>query len=166
MASPSAAGPLDVQVLAALQEFCAQRYEASGARGFGIDEAAFVELLADVASQSSRTASEVEVRGFPTSLHVEELVLARACVNGSEFAWETFLLRYRVTLYESAYKIARETTAATWQIRSTLSSTALTRRARNAPSFVITRTRLTARLAADGCGAGVYQSLSQRQARH
>ena len=28
MASPSAAGPLDAQVFAALREFCAQKYES------------------------------------------------------------------------------------------------------------------------------------------
>jgi RNA polymerase sigma-70 factor (ECF subfamily) len=46
------------------------------------------------------------------SLHLEELVLARACARGDEHAWEVFLTRYRATLYESAYKIAGEDTAA------------------------------------------------------
>lgn len=108
MASPSAAGPLDAQVFAALQEFCAQKYEASGANKFGIDEVGFAEILAELAGQRDRTASEAELRSFLASLHLEELVLARACVNGSESAWQTFLLRYRAALYESAYKIARE----------------------------------------------------------
>lgn len=112
MASPSGASSLDLQALAALREFCAQRYKASGARHFGIDETAFVEMLAEVSRQANRTSSEVEVRSFLISLHLEELVLTRACANGSELAWETFLSRYRATLYESAYKIAREQTTA------------------------------------------------------
>ena len=40
------------------------------------------------------------------------MVLARACVAGNDRAWEIFLTRYRATLYESAYKIAREESAA------------------------------------------------------
>ena len=40
------------------------------------------------------------------------LVLARACAAGNDRAWEIFLNRYRATLYESAYKIAKEESAA------------------------------------------------------
>jgi RNA polymerase sigma-70 factor (ECF subfamily) len=112
MASASAASPLDAQIAAALREFCAQRYEASGARKFGIDEAELAGILADVGAQCKLTGTAVELRNFLASLHLEDLVLARACMNGNESAWETFLLRYRVTLYESAYKMAREECAA------------------------------------------------------
>jgi len=108
MAFASAAGPLDAQVSAALTEFCAQQYEASGAAKFGVDEAELTGILAEVASQSNHTATATDLRTFLASLHLEELVLARACVNGCESAWESFLLRYRVTLYESAYKIAQQ----------------------------------------------------------
>ena len=45
-------------------------------------------------------------RRFLESLRIDELALARACAAGNERAWETFLTRYRNTLYESAYKIA------------------------------------------------------------
>jgi len=38
--------------------------------------------------------------------------LARACAFGNEHAWETFLLRYREKLYDTALHIARETSAA------------------------------------------------------
>jgi RNA polymerase sigma-70 factor (ECF subfamily) len=40
------------------------------------------------------------------------LVLARACAAGDNRAGEVFLNRYRATLYESAYKIAKEESAA------------------------------------------------------
>ena len=112
MASAPAAGQLDAQVSAALWEFCAQQYEASRARQFGIDEAGLAGILAEVAGQCNRTATAADLRSLLASLHLEELILARACVNGSESAWEIFLLRYRRTLYESAYKIARTENAA------------------------------------------------------
>ncbi len=52
------------------------------------------------------------MRAVLASLHLEELVLARACMAGHETAWEIFLSRYRGTMYESAYKIAREESTA------------------------------------------------------
>jgi RNA polymerase sigma-70 factor (ECF subfamily) len=108
MASASAAGALDAQVSAALREFCAQQYEASGAGKFGIDQTELAVILAEVANQSNRATTATDLRAFLASLHLEELVLARGCVRGSESAWEMFLVRYRSTLYESAYKVASE----------------------------------------------------------
>ena len=49
-----------------------------------------------------------DLQGFLTSLRLEELVLARACMAGSDTAWEIFLTRYRGPLYEAAYKIAHD----------------------------------------------------------
>jgi RNA polymerase sigma-70 factor (ECF subfamily) len=43
---------------------------------------------------------------------MEELVLARACAEGNERAWETFMARYRERLYEIGLQIAREESAA------------------------------------------------------
>ena len=112
MASASAAGPFDPLVSGALREFCTRQYPASGAKKFGIDEAGLAEILADVAARCNRTATATDLLSFVTSLHLEDLVLARACMNGHESAWEIFLIRYRATLYESAHKIAREDSAA------------------------------------------------------
>ena len=111
MTSASAVGSLDAQVSAALREFCARHYEASGAGKFGIDQAGLAAILAEVGSQCNRTHTATDLLTFLDSLHLEDLVLARACMSGSESAWEVFLSRYRVTLYESAYKIAREESA-------------------------------------------------------
>jgi RNA polymerase sigma-70 factor (ECF subfamily) len=111
MASTSAAGPLDAQFSAVLRDFCARQHAASGARSFGIDEAGLAGILAEVCGQCSPKAT-ADLRTFLASLHLEDLVLARACVTGNESAWEIFLLRYRVTLYDSAYKMAREECAA------------------------------------------------------
>jgi RNA polymerase sigma-70 factor (ECF subfamily) len=44
-------------------------------------------------------------------LHVEELVLARACAAGNVAAWEDFMRFYPSRLYETAYQIARDKVA-------------------------------------------------------
>ncbi len=43
---------------------------------------------------------------FLRAVHVEELVLARACAAGDEAAWEKFIVLYRETIYHAAYAIA------------------------------------------------------------
>jgi len=45
---------------------------------------------------------------FVASLHLEELMLARACAAGKTAAWDKFLARYREPLYQAAYAIARQ----------------------------------------------------------
>jgi RNA polymerase sigma-70 factor, ECF subfamily len=97
---------------AAVEEFARQHHASSGAQQLGMDHAAFAGLLTQIALQAGPFDDDAAAMRFLTSLRVEELVLARACANGDERAWETFLIRYRSTLYESAYKIARTETAA------------------------------------------------------
>jgi RNA polymerase sigma-70 factor (ECF subfamily) len=112
MAFAPASAPLDPQVLAIIREFSAQHYEDSGARQFGVASADLAEILAEVVRQWNNAALGTAVRNFLATLRLEELVLARACAAGDNRAWEVFLNRYRVTLYESAYKIAKEESAA------------------------------------------------------
>jgi len=112
MSSVPASGPLGTQVFAVVREFATQQYEASGAARFEIDEAGLAEILASIVSQSDYAAGEPGARAFLASLRLEELVLARACAAGNDRAWEIFLNRYRATLYESAYKIAKEEASA------------------------------------------------------
>jgi RNA polymerase sigma-70 factor, ECF subfamily len=90
---------------AAVLAFAAQHHAVCGAAAFGIDVAALAALLADVLGHRG-TGSETELA--LQTLHLEELVLARACVAGSERAWEVFLTRYREPMYDAAYKIARD----------------------------------------------------------
>jgi RNA polymerase sigma-70 factor len=105
-------GPIEERPSAAVQEFACQRYVPSGAEQFGIDQAALAAVLAQVVSQAGPFGEAgAEIR-FLASLRVDELVLARACADGNERAWEVFLTRYRNTLYESAFKIARTESAA------------------------------------------------------
>ena len=112
MAFAPASAPLDPQVLAIIREFSAQHYEDSGARQFGVASADLAEILAEVVCQWNNAALGTAVRNFLATLRLEELVLARACAAGNDRAWEVFLNRYRATLYESAYKIAKEESAA------------------------------------------------------
>jgi RNA polymerase sigma-70 factor (ECF subfamily) len=112
MASAHAPDHLDPQVLAIVTEFSARHYEAVGAQQFGVSSADLAEILGEVVGQCGNTASEAGVRNFLASLRLDELVLARACAAGDDRAWEVFLTRYRTTLYESAYKIAKEESAA------------------------------------------------------
>ncbi len=111
MASVPASGPLSAQVSAVL-EFATQHYPDTGAEHFDIDQSGLVEILCSVVGQWDGAAEETSVHGFLALLRLDELVLARACAAGNERAWEVFLNRYRATLYESAYKIAREESAA------------------------------------------------------
>ena len=112
MASSPAPSTSNAEPGPAIREFCAQQYRQSGAEQFSLDESALAEILADVVCRSDRVAADRDVAGFLASLHLEELVLARACAAGNDYAWELFLTRYRATFYESAYKIAREESAA------------------------------------------------------
>ena len=107
MASAPVSGPLDAQPSAAVREFVAQHYEASGAQQFGMDQPALATVLTEVVKQRNPSSDDVAERSFLTALRLEELVLARACANGNDRAWEVFLTRYRNTLYETAYKIAK-----------------------------------------------------------
>ena len=114
MASAPVSAPLNPQVVAIIREFSARHYGESGARQFGMSPADLAEVLADVVSQWNRNnaVAEIAVGNFLATLRLEELVLARACAAGDNRAWEVFLNRYRATLYESAYKIAKEESAA------------------------------------------------------
>jgi RNA polymerase sigma-70 factor (ECF subfamily) len=106
MASAHTSRPLDAATHALVREFATRRYTDSGAEQFGISEDRVVEILIGVVRHADCTPV------FLDSLRLDELVLARACAAGNECAWEVFVTRYRVTLYDAAYKIAREESAA------------------------------------------------------
>ena len=88
-------------------------FPASGGQRFGITIAALREFLQQIGSKYlSDTDSPSAARRLFAGLHVEELVLARACAAGNEAAWQDFMLRYREKLYSAAQYIAREDSAA------------------------------------------------------
>ena len=101
-APTSSSGPA---ASAAVQAFAAAHYLESGAAEFGIDVAGLAAMLAEVfAQRGAGSESEASLQ----TLHLEELVLARACVAGHERAWEIFMARYREALYDAAYRIAHD----------------------------------------------------------
>lgn len=101
-APTSSSGPA---ASAAVTAFAAGHYLESRAAEFGIDVAGLAAMLAEVfAQRGAGSESEASLQ----TLHLEELVLARACVAGNERAWEIFMARYREAMYDAAYKIAHD----------------------------------------------------------
>jgi len=94
----------------AVSKTIAQRYEESSAERYGITPESFHNIVAAVVFRYASEAGEQEQLDLVATLHVEELALARACSAGNETAWEVFLTRFRVPLYESAYRIAKDET--------------------------------------------------------
>jgi RNA polymerase sigma-70 factor (ECF subfamily) len=112
MSSIPARGSANTQPRAEVRAFAAAHYEASGAARFGIDQGGLAAMLAELVLQFAVAADEVGLDVFLATLRLDELVLARACMAGNDQAWELFLTRYRNTLYETAYKVAGEESAA------------------------------------------------------
>jgi len=92
----------------AVSKTIAQRYDESSAERYGITPESFHNIVAAVVFRYASEAGEQEQLNLVATLHVEELALARACSAGNETAWEVFLTRFRVPLYESAYRIAKD----------------------------------------------------------
>ena len=91
----------------------AELYRQAGAEKFGLAQGDFAGILQEVvAKYLPPGASPSEVLELLTSLHVEELALARSCARGHEAAWEIFLNRYREKLYTAAHSIAPEDSTA------------------------------------------------------
>jgi RNA polymerase sigma-70 factor, ECF subfamily len=95
---------LENTVLAAI----AHRYGESGAESYGIPPQNFQQIVAAVVIRYTEDANEAERLEVVATLRVGELVLARACTAGNEHAWDVFLARFRASLYETAYRIAKD----------------------------------------------------------
>jgi len=102
-----------VELSAGLDSLLAGIYERSRAEEFGLTRQHFEEVLQEIARKYLPTdAAHSDVRELYASLRAEELALARACAAGNEHAWEVFLTRYRVKLYDIAGYITKESSAA------------------------------------------------------
>ncbi len=97
---------------AELQALASEFHAKCGAGKFNLSCEQLAGILAEVAQKHASAAGPAQLREFCLSLKIEELVLARACANGNERAWETFMTRYRERLYEIGLQIAREESAA------------------------------------------------------
>jgi RNA polymerase sigma-70 factor, ECF subfamily len=85
-----------------IADFCA---EHPNIECFGLN---LPELLTEIVEKSNPE----HIDDFLSALHLDELLLARACAAGNDLAWEKFLTRYRASLYGTAYKIARDESTA------------------------------------------------------
>src|ERR1700744_3263398 len=101
--SPAHAG---VQVLGdAVIEAIGRRYGESGAEEYGVTRDRFRQIVTEVVARYALDAATAEQLQLIASLHVVELVLARACSAGNEVAWEAFLARFRSPLHPAACRI-------------------------------------------------------------
>jgi RNA polymerase sigma-70 factor (ECF subfamily) len=109
---PEASPGVDVGVIGeSVRAAIAKRYGESGGQRFGMTPDHFQEIVAAVVVRYAADAREAEQVTVVATLHVADLTLARACAEGNEAAWETFLARFREPLYETAYRIAKDEAA-------------------------------------------------------
>jgi RNA polymerase sigma-70 factor (ECF subfamily) len=101
-----------VEISEAIASLTASLYERSGAAKVGLAKDRFCAILEEVAVKYlPQTASVHDRQELFSSLKVEDLALAHACAEGSEKAWEVFMLRFREKLYDIAGYIAKESSA-------------------------------------------------------
>lgn len=90
-------------------------YEESQARAWSLSRQAFRAALERSVRRrfADGLPSRRELEEYLETLHVDDLVLASACMEGSEPAWEFFVRTYRPYLRASAGAITRNSTAGT-----------------------------------------------------
>ncbi len=108
MSSAAKTPPEPPALSGAVAEVVTRRYHHCGGERYGISLAGFLQIVSTVVARYAAGAGAAAQQQMVAALHVEELVLARACSAGNEAAWEVFLTRYRAPLYEAAYRIARD----------------------------------------------------------
>lgn len=97
--------------LAGLERLVFDLSTAGEAARFGFSIAAFTGILAETLHKYlPPDADDSRIREFLSALHVQELVLARACAAGHEAAWDVFLARYREPLYAAGIAVAKDDT--------------------------------------------------------
>jgi RNA polymerase sigma-70 factor (ECF subfamily) len=98
-----------VEISAGVDSVIAKLYRKSGAETFGISLNQFAAILTEIAAKNLPVASTPgDVHQLLGSIRVEDLALARGCALGNDHAWEIFLMRFRVKLYDVAGQITRE----------------------------------------------------------
>jgi RNA polymerase sigma-70 factor, ECF subfamily len=102
-----------VEISQALVSLVSGLYEKSGGSQFGITQERFAAVLEQVAAKYLPAgASPHDICDLYGSLRVEDLVLARACADGNERAWEVFMHRCREKLYDIAGYVTKEGSSA------------------------------------------------------
>ncbi len=101
-----------VGISSGLESVVANLYQKSGGEAFGLSREHFTEILKEIAARYLTNPTPGELHQLFGSLRVEDLALARACALGNERAWDAFLTRFRLKLYDIAGQITREGSAA------------------------------------------------------
>ncbi len=108
--------PDPVQLLARAAQSVRGLYEQTRAKDWGLTAGQFAAALARSAEKRFREDTSCSAERFEeylNTLHVEDLALASACMQGSESAWETFVEEYRGYLRASAGAITKNSRAGT-----------------------------------------------------
>ncbi len=92
-----------------LEALVKELFAKSGGAKYNITEQQFGDVLSTIAEKYlAKSVTTPEVRALYSSLKIEELVLARACAEGHERAWEDFMIRYREKLHDAALRITKD----------------------------------------------------------
>jgi RNA polymerase sigma-70 factor, ECF subfamily len=86
-------------------DLLARLWRESWGERFGFSYEQFETLMREIAAANGWDAQDIELLA---SIRVKELVLARACAQGNEAAWEAFLTQYRAALYNAACAITKQ----------------------------------------------------------
>jgi RNA polymerase sigma-70 factor, ECF subfamily len=86
----------------------AELYLRSRAEEFDIAFDEFAATLYQLIRKNLPAASDHQKREFCFKLHIEDLVLSRACAYGHHRAWEIFMGQFRQKLYDTARQITRD----------------------------------------------------------
>ncbi len=102
----------DAEVSEATLRTLAELWKSCSAGELGIGKEDFERLLLGIGRRyrfghpERQTTQAGEQVRFLREIKLEDLLLAYACAQGSEIAWERFLLLYRETLYQAGCSIA------------------------------------------------------------
>ena len=113
---PSPTSPRDSDALLSNLQFRLDSlYSQSRAREWSVSRQQFASAIERSVRRRFRDcpATQHAVEEYLDTLHLDDLVLACACMNGSEPAWEYFVRTYRPYLRASAGAITRNSTAGT-----------------------------------------------------
>jgi RNA polymerase sigma-70 factor (ECF subfamily) len=94
--------------IGSLRESIRARYAESGCERYGMDVDTFEQHVTAVVQRYAGQDPVAHQIALVKSLHIEELVLARACSAGNETAWDVFLTRYRAELHRAGCQITRD----------------------------------------------------------
>lgn len=89
----------------------AQLHKEAEAGKYGMDLAAFTGVVGAILQKAAADRSDAEQIALLGSLHLKELVLARACATGNDAAWDEFMKRFRPALYATAVRLTQDDAA-------------------------------------------------------